>query len=191
MRSLSTSLSGGSFYGREQFKPGEIIAQLVVIQVLLYTADSILLGVLDYMLGVGDFFAGNISKGAPKNIILEQVFNPDIPSLRSSPGIIAVVAFVSATLVFCPIAFVFLVGRSKRALDFSATLCLTHLVCCTIYGGFPSNTTWWLMVAACCAGMTLLCEVLSRRLELREIAVPTHDIENQPQNDAVNGIRPT
>jgi hypothetical protein len=175
----------GSFYGREAFNPGVIVGQVVVIQLVFYASNAIALMLLDYMLNIAP--DQHIVDRSP--LVLEQMLNHTALSFGTGSGVIASVAFAAATIVGCPVAFVMFVGRSKRALDFSTTLLLAHLLCCTAYGGFPVNPLWWGLVISCGVCMTLLCEVLSRRVELRDIAVPTRDLEDPSGNDE-DEIRP-
>jgi hypothetical protein len=175
----------GSFYGREAFNPGVIVGQVVVIQLVFYLSNAIALMLFDYMLNI----APDRGPAGTSPLVLDQMLNHAVLSLETAPGVVASVAFAAATIIGCPVAFVMFVGRSKRALDFSATLLLAHLVCCTAYGGFPSNPLWWALVLSCGICMTLLCEIWSRRLELRDIALPSRDPED-PSADDEDEIRP-
>jgi Integral membrane protein S linking to the trans Golgi network len=168
----SQAAASGSFYGREDFKPGVIASQVALIQVVFYLTNAMLLVTLDYVLGVPAFSLHGHSN-AP--VFIDQLLDHAALSLRTSPGVIAVVSFVVATVVACPVAFVALVGRSKSALDFSVTLCIAHLACCALYAGFPTTPLWWIVVGTCGAVMTVVCELLSRRVEMRAIAVPVDD----------------
>lgn len=50
-------------------------------------------------------------------------------------------------------------------------------MCCTVYGGFPTRGMWWGVTGACTGAMTLVGETLSRRREMRAIAVAGRDVE--------------
>jgi hypothetical protein len=75
----------------------------------------------------------------------------------------------------CPFFFrssVFLaiiVEKSKKCLDFSATLFLVHLVITTFYGGFPHRLDWWIVHIAGTIAMVVFGEYLCSRRELEEI----------------------
>jgi Integral membrane protein S linking to the trans Golgi network len=184
--SAGAPAASGSFYGRESFNPGVIVGQVIVIQLVFYFSNALALMLFDYMLNIApDQRPG----GGASPLVLDQMLNHAVLSLETAPGVVAAGAFAAATIVGCPVAFVMFVGRSKRALDFAATLLLAHLVCCTMYGGFPSNPLWWALVLFCGICMTLLCEVWSRRFELRDIALPSRDPED-PSTDDEDEIRP-
>lgn len=170
---------GGAFYGRERFSPSLILSQVILIQVAFYTADAVVLLVLDYILGVPAF----LSRGQNGMLLYDQMLRHSTLSTHTSAGLIALSAYSFAAVVCGPLAFVAIVGRSKRALDFSITLSIAHLVCCWMYGGFPTSPLWWCLVVFAGVIMTFVCEVLTRRIELRDIAVPRSDIENQTDDD--------
>lgn len=65
----------------------------------------------------------------------------------------------------------YLIERAKKCLDFSATVYIIHLLLCTLYGGFPSSITWWVVNGTGLAIMALLGEYLCIRRELREIPI--------------------
>lgn len=61
------------------------------------------------------------------------------------------------------------VERTKKCLDFTATLHLLHLFLSLVYGGPPVTATWWITVGSGMAGMTVLGEWLCMRREQRDI----------------------
>lgn len=145
-----------------------------------------MLFLLNHTLGVSSIYI--LKRTGP--LILDQMLSYRALSFKTSPGFVAIVSFAISSVLCGSLAFVSLVGRSKRALDFSSTLVATHLICCTLYGGFPRTILWWGLNVWCIAAMTVTCEVLSRRIELREIAVPTRDLEMQAQDEDEDVIRP-
>ena len=92
-------------------------------------------------------------------------------SLHTSPGVAAALALCASSALGASFAFVRMVGRARRALDFAVTVFTLHLICCTLYGGLPRTALWYGLNTACLIAMTVVCEALSRRIELREIAV--------------------
>jgi hypothetical protein len=175
----------GSFHGREAFSPGRIVWQVLVIQVVLYVADAWLLTVFDHVLGVPLH-----SRDGRASVVLGQMFDHRMPSLHTSSGIVAIAAFYLSMIVCCSLAFAYLVGRSKRALDFSTTIAFVHLLCCTVLSGFPTSSLWWFMVCSAAVSMIVVSEVLSRRLELREISMQPPDVENPSADDDEDAVRP-
>ncbi|TYJ46713.1 hypothetical protein E1A91_A02G137600v1 [Gossypium mustelinum] len=63
----------------------------------------------------------------------------------------------------------YLIERAKKCLDFAATLYIIHLSICTIYGGWPSSVTWWVVNVTGFEMMALLGKYLCIRREMREI----------------------
>lgn len=165
-------VSTGSYYGRESFKPAEIVQHVAAIQAAFYLSDLLLITVLDYVLGVSVHSArGQFST------LRRQVLDHTVPALDTSAGLIAVAAFYISIIVVSSAAFTYLVGRSKRALDFAFTLLAVHFVVCALAYGLPASGLWWFMTGSAGVVMVLVSEALSRRLELREIAV-AQDEEN-------------
>lgn len=183
--SSATSGSGGAFYGRESFNPGRIINQVLLLLVIMYVTDFWLLVIFDYMLGVrfGSRRAGQLAA------VFSQMFDHSVLSLSTSRGIIAIGCFYVSVVGVCSVAFRSLVGRAKRALDFTVTIMLMHFACCAVFNGIPTSGTWWIVVSTAGLGMVIVSEVLSRRDELREIAVPARDVENGHVEDE-DDIRP-
>lgn len=82
------------------------------------------------------------------------------------------------TIVLMPVFFVcravymfYLIERSRKCLDFSATLYIVHLFICIVYGGWPSSITWWIVNGSGIAVMALLGERLCMKRELQEISL--------------------
>lgn len=182
-RVMSTGGGGGSFYVREGFNPGKIVTQIATIHLFFYVTFAFLLFVLNHILGVASIYS--VRRTGP--LILDQMLAFRALSFGTSPGVAAIVSLCTSSVLCGSLAFVTLVGRSRRALDFSATMMGVHLVCCSLYGGIPLSFLWWGLNGACLATMTVVCETLSRRVELREIAVP-RDIEAVNDDDC--DIRP-
>jgi len=68
----------------------------------------------------------------------------------------------------------YLIERSKKCLDFAATIYIIHLCICIVYGGWPSSIAWWIVNGTGIALMALLGEYLCIRRELREIPIPRY-----------------
>ncbi len=213
-------MAGGSFHGRESFQPGKIVTQIVSIHLFFYAtfvrtstspvcvclaclpitnpncmahpflcAQATLLFVVNHTLGVASIYS--LRRTGP--LILDQMLSHRALSLRRSPGLAAAFSFAVSFVLCGSLAFVKIVGRARRALDFATTMFVTHLVCCTLYGGIPTSLLWWAINLTCMAAMTVMCEVLSRRIELREIAVPgrERDIEAAHPDDEDDAARPS
>lgn len=179
------SASNGSFYGREAFSPGRIVGQVAAIQTAFYCGDMWLLLMFDYVLGVP-----LRSRDGAESILWNQVFDHSTPSLNTSSGVIAIIAYYFSILVLAPLVFTYLVGRSRRALDYLCTLLLVHFVLCAVHSGFPTSSMWWFMNCSGGVATVLISEILSRRIEMREISVPERDVENPSPDDDEDAIRP-
>ena len=162
-----------------------ILMQVGLIQLVLYLGDFWLLTLLNHGLSVS--VAGHPSR---ISLVCFQMFDYRSFSLRSPKGIVSLAAFCVSMVVFCPVVFAHVVGRSKRALDYSTTIVFAHVLFCSAYGGFPASRLWWTILLTTTGIMTILSEVLSRRQELREIAVSTRDVENPADSDDEDSIRP-
>lgn len=184
-RGGSGAAAGGSFHGREAFSPAAIVGQLAALQGALYAGGLAFALVFDYVLGVP-----LRSRDGRRSILAAQLLDGATPSLRTSAGVIAGSAFYFAVLFVVPPAFAYLVGRSRRALDYLCSVLLLHFVLCSAYGGVPTSSTWWFMLCSGGIATVLIAEVLSRRLELREIAVPDRDAENPSPDTDEDAVRP-
>lgn len=96
-------------------------------------------------------------------------------------------------------AFVVLVGRAKRALDFSTTLFAMHLGCVVLYSKeFPGTLVWWIVNGGGVVAMTVVGEVFAKRQEIREMVAyqgvqSQSDVESQATTvelSDVDGIHP-
>ena len=65
----------------------------------------------------------------------------------------------------------FLVERTKKCLDFTATAFVLHFLLCLIYRGFPNTLAYWVVNGLGVLGMTLLGEWLCMRKEQRDIPI--------------------
>ena len=65
-----------------------------------------------------------------------------------------------------------------QCLDFAATAHLIHLIVCTIYAGFPTSLTWWLLNLACMALMSVIGEFICMRTELKAIPVSVASVKS-------------
>ncbi len=172
----------GGYYGRENFQPGRIVGQIAAIHAFFYMTFAILLLILDYVLGVSAVSSGHIGP-----LIIDQMLSYRALSLRSAGGLAAAIALVISSVVSGSLAFVSVVGRARRALDFSATMMAVHLLCCSLYAGLPRTMTWWGLNIGCTIAMTIVCETMSRRMELRDISVPTRERDIEAQQPLSGG----
>ena len=65
-----------------------------------------------------------------------------------------------------------------QCLDFAPAAHLIHLIVCTIYAGFPTSLTWWLLNLACMALMSVIGEFVCMRTELKAIPVSVASVKS-------------
>ena len=75
-------------------------------------------------------------------------------------------------MYFSSLGLWYIVQRTKLCLDFTATVHLLHLMCCTWYNGsLPLSATWWAINLVCVTTMCVTGEFLCMRTELSTIPV--------------------
>lgn len=146
------------FYGAAVWDPWLIVAQICCIQCLYY-------------LSLGGMLWIFVGSQLPR-LSLKYFFDSSLLSVANITitgwGIIAAF-FLNA--LFGAGYLVLLVERTKKCLDFTATVYIIHLFFCMGYSGFPVSLLWWLLNGLCLAVMALLGEWLCMRRELRDIPV--------------------
>ncbi|VDN31382.1 unnamed protein product [Gongylonema pulchrum] len=129
--------------------PGLIIAQIVCMQAIFYTAFCVVTAIASV-------------RGLHPS--LQQIFASQV-TLQG-----ATVQLLSAA--FCAFALSRVVGRSKQCLDFSCTVHFWHAIFVTLYReSFITQIYWWLLQLSSIAVCTVLGEYLCLRIESREIPV--------------------
>lgn len=114
--------------------------------------------------------------------IIEQMLDYKRVTLIHFPGWVTSTALIVSAIGPTALAFVAIVGRARRALDFSATLLVSHVVATTVHSGFPTTIAWWALNLLAAAGLAAVAEAVSLRLELRDIAVP-REPKRPPRDD--------
>ena len=167
--------------------PTLVLSQIIILQSLFYLTYAMTLFICDTTLGITSSPDTNT---VHHSLIIDQMLNYRILDLGTSPGLVAATGLLVAEIGAAGIAFVLLVGRAKRALDFSITLFIAHLVCTMVYSQeFPRKGVWWVMNAVGITAMTVVGEVLARKSEIRELAMYQNvssqgDIESQSESRA-------
>ncbi|XP_047342415.1 protein SYS1 homolog [Impatiens glandulifera] len=144
------------FYGAAVWDPYLIIAQIVCLQCLYY-------------ISLGGFTAVLIGTRVSR-LSLVYFFDYVTVSTSTVTGWCVIASFTFSSLAGA-VFMLYLVQRSRKCLDFSATLYIVHLLICIIYGGLPSSITWWVVNGTGFAVMAWLGEDLCRRRELKEIPI--------------------
>ncbi|MCD7453384.1 hypothetical protein HAX54_020799 [Datura stramonium] len=144
------------FYGTAVWDPWLIVAQIACFQCLYYLTLGIFMAIL-----VGT----RVSR-----MSLVYFFDYATVTASTVTGWCVIASFILSSLAGAGF-LLYLIERAKKCLDFSATLYIVHLLICTIYGGWPSSVTWWVVNVTGLAVMALLGEYLCIRRELREIPI--------------------
>lgn len=148
----------GSFYGRDRFDPLLILAQIVLLQACFYLSYLLLLMVF------------NRATGTTARLT-DQIFDHSFVTLRHFPGWVTCCALFLSAAGPTAFAYVAVVGRAKRCIDFACTLLLSHIIATTIHSGFPLRYMWWLLNILSTIALATVGEALSMRMELRDISV--------------------
>ncbi|KAB2094065.1 hypothetical protein ES319_A02G132600v1 [Gossypium barbadense] len=150
------------------YDPSLILAQIVCLQCLYY-------------LTLGAFSSFLVGSRLSR-MSLVYLFDFVTVTASTVTGWCAIAAFFLTSIAahfnfrFCfiwipcrSVYMLYLIERAKKCLDFAATLYIIHLSICTIYGGWPSSVTWWVVNVTGFEMMALLGKYLCIRREMREI----------------------
>ncbi|XP_073234301.1 protein SYS1 homolog [Porites lutea] len=143
--------------------PCLIISQIVAVQCVFYIFLALWILLVD-------FWTGSTRS-------LDQFFRAKELRFTTFKGKITIAAFCLNALTGAGGLWV-IVRRAKQCLDFAATAHLIHLIVCTIYAGFPTSLTWWLLNLACMALMSVIGEFICMRTELKAIPVSVASVKS-------------
>ncbi len=140
---------------RQLFDPTFIIYQIVAVQCFYYLVMGTLWGVAHSIFGFP--------------VILDNFFTPNYVNFTSLSGILeCLCCLCSGALGSYIIANV--VERSKKCVDFTATLYFIHILCTCLYSQqFPLVWEWWVVNVLSSVLMASLGEYLCSRNELEDI----------------------
>lgn len=81
-----------------------------------------------------------------------------------------------------------IIQRSKKCLDFTATVFIVHFFICVFYRGFPIHLEWWFVTIASIFIMALLGEYMCYIRETREIPIrANNNYQTVSQKDTDDG----
>jgi len=147
-----SSGSGGG--GGQAFDPRLIFTQIAALQSFHYAFLSLFLQFSSVLFG-------------RRPATLDAVFASGGLELWSSDAASVLAAGAAGAFLLAVI-----VEKSKKCLDFAATLFLLHLLACTLYpggGGVPTNLGWWVANLGGTLVMVVLGEYLCSLREMNEI----------------------
>ncbi|KAH7642408.1 sys1 golgi trafficking protein [Dermatophagoides farinae] len=146
-------MSGHFSYSR--WDPILISTQIVAIQTTFYLSLGFIL-----------FFIANLFGYYPT---LDQIFNSQIVSFKTSLGLVITISFILNSF-FGALILHFIVRRAKKCLDFTLTLFIIHLIMVRFYNGqIPSSFSWWLLNIICITIMCISGEYVCLQSELKAI----------------------
>lgn len=140
----------------QQFDPVLIIYQMVAMQCLYYAFFGLTVGMLRSLWGF--------------DLSPDALFSPYATSLATTEGCLGILS----TAVCAPIGallLVIVVERTKKCLDFTATLHIFHFLATAAYSHVPTSWDWWATAGGSFLGMVLLGECLCSRRELQDIPI--------------------
>ncbi|XP_067052235.1 protein SYS1 homolog [Acropora muricata] len=143
--------------------PCLIISQIVAVQCIFYLF-------LAFWVLLVDLWTGSMRS-------LDQFFRPRDLEFSSFKGKVTMAAFCLNALTGAGGLWV-IVRRAKQCLDFAATAHLIHLIICSIYAGFPTTMTWWLLNITCMALMAVIGEFACMKTELKAIPVSVASVKS-------------
>lgn len=154
----STHHSMAPHFRSNVWDPVLIISQIMCLQCAYYFSVSLLHCVI-----CGVFFQRGSS--------LDYLFLDSRMNFWDPWGKCTFVVFLINPL-FCSLATLMLIKRTKQCLDFVCTMHLIHLIVCSIYSRhFPSSSAWWIANILSTILTTVMSEYLCMRFELKEIPV--------------------
>jgi len=153
------------FYISAVWDPRLIIAQIFTMQTFYYLFMGVVLWILDLL-------SGNIES------IMDQMFLFKLMEFTSLVGGLTIIASF-LTSIAGSFFLIYIVERSKKCLDFTATVYILHAIACIIYSKqFPNSWTWWGINLLSLVIMAVLGEYLCMRRELRAIPLKSANIAN-------------
>lgn len=139
---------------QQQWDPVLIVYQIIAVQCFYYLALGSLLALSHVVIDVP--------------VSLEHFFQPKLTHFSSLSGWSDCTCMLLSGIAGAYILS-FVVERSKKCVDFTATLYLLHLGICSYFHHFPTHWEWWVVNAVAAAGMAALGEYLCALNELQEI----------------------
>ena len=79
----------------------------------------------------------------------------------------------------------YFVERSKKVVDFTATLYILHTFGCLFYAGLPRNPEWWICSLLSLLIMGSLGEWLCMKREMTDIPIPRSSGESKKRDQTL------
>lgn len=136
------------------FHPKLIASQIVCLQCFHYFLLAVFFQINSFLYG--------------KSVTLDRIFTDAHIHLWRVSGWPDCAAVLLASLVGA-VLLTIIVEKSKKCLDFAATLFLLHLLLCTYYSRLPRTFDWWIVHVVGTVLMVVLGEYLCSRREMEDI----------------------
>ncbi|KAG5193131.1 integral membrane protein S linking to the trans Golgi network-domain-containing protein [Tribonema minus] len=134
------------------------VMQIVALQSFYYVVMGVVLTCFRIIFGT--------------KLSLSLMFSAANLSFASAPGLTGVFATL-VTAALGALLLVVIVEKTKRCLDFTATLFLVHAALTCAFGGAPRRWEWYVVQGCALVIMVLLGEFLCARNEMRDIPLYT------------------
>ncbi|KAL1900504.1 hypothetical protein Sste5346_002225 [Sporothrix stenoceras] len=139
-----------------ELPPLKILAQISIIQAILYVALTVFM-----------FFTERVSG---RDFSFNLVFGWSGIRGDTTEGWLTAFVWILAAGLVSAASIVYFVGRSKLVLDFAATLHVVHLVIVTLTHSLPANLAWWVTMGVSTGTAVLLGTWGCRHRELQPIS---------------------
>ena len=146
------------FKPRIPFDPFFIIMQICAMQCTFYALYTFIVLVLDFL------FKLPFSE--------EQISNFYVIALSNKYYLISSFAYLLAFSLL-GIAYYFIIGKSRNALDFISTTFILHVIFITIHSSFPIRLIWWIISVILVIISTIIAISISLTFEMQSINVDT------------------
>lgn len=139
---------------RVPFDPLYIILEIVGLQTLFYMCYVLVVLILDSTMKIP--------------FTIHQIFNYAVLRFSTGIGTSSIIGLVIAA-VCAGFGYVFVEGRSRKALDYLSTTLFVHLGLSTYICAFPRSLSWWITFFASWASSVTVGELMSGKMEMQTI----------------------
>ena len=146
----------GKLFGSDAFDPRYIISQMLLLQCIFYSTHLSLTALLNMIFGLRSH--------------LGQLFSTTSLEAQDSYSLVFILSSM-LSVPFLVASLVYLVERTSKCLDFTATMYLLHLVFVCIYSGIPLSIVWWAVNGGALFITVLASEYICLKIEQQEISL--------------------
>ena len=146
----------GKLFGSDAFDPRYIISQMLLLQGIFYSTHLSLTALLNMIFGLRSH--------------LGQLFSTTSLEAQDSYSLVFILSSM-LSVPFLVASLVYLVERTSKCLDFTATMYLLHLVFVCIYSGIPLSIVWWAVNGGALFITVLASEYICLKIEQQEISL--------------------